>query len=99
MIHELDPQYKLPTRRHFTENLMPQLYSEVRTVVENNKNAQHIVLTTDAWTSRVCESYIVNVVTAHFLTNWVRHCFVLATRILEETHTGVNIGNDIMQEC
>ena len=100
MVHELDPQYKLPTRRHFTEKVMPQLYAEVRTVVENKiKNAQHIALTTDSWTSRACESYIA--VTAHFLTNWVPHSFVLATRILEESHTGVNIGNaltDIMQE-
>ena len=50
-----------------------------------------MALTTDGWTSRACQSYIT--ITAHFINqNWNLRNFVLQTRLLEQSHTGVNIG-------
>ncbi|XP_056022020.1 E3 SUMO-protein ligase ZBED1-like [Ostrea edulis] len=91
-VTELDPRYSLPTRKHFSDKIIPQLYCETKEKVLNDiKKADSIALTTDSWTSRMCQSYVT--ITVHFmLSDWDMQSYVLQTRHLDVSHTGVNIG-------
>ncbi len=71
LLSVLEPRYQLPSRPHFSQNVLPHLYSEVRAkLVEDLSDAKFIALTTDGWTSRVTQSFMT--ITAHDITdNWV----------------------------
>ncbi len=57
LLSVLEPRYQLPSRPHFSQNVLPHLYSEVRAkLVKDLSNAKFIALTTDGWTSRVTQS-------------------------------------------
>ncbi|XP_052799144.1 E3 SUMO-protein ligase ZBED1-like [Mya arenaria] len=92
LLSVMDPKYELPSRRYFTMNVIPEMYTSVRTNVELElKECESLAITTDGWTSRACQSYLT--VTAHGLdSNWKQHNYVLATRMLDVSHTGVNVG-------
>ncbi|KAL0202013.1 hypothetical protein M9458_000031 [Cirrhinus mrigala] len=87
LLSVLEPRYQLPSRPHFSQNVLPQLYSEVRAkLVEDLSNAKFIALTTDGWTSRATQSFMT--ITAHYITdNWVIKNPVLQTRAVYESHT------------
>ncbi|WAR31459.1 ZBED1-like protein [Mya arenaria] len=92
LLSVMDPKYELPSRRYFTMNVIPEMYTSVRTNVELElKECESLAITTDGWTSRACQSYLT--VTAHGLdSNWKQHNYVLATRMLNVSHTRVNVG-------
>lgn len=81
----------MPTRLHFNRRVIPDLYSDVKNdVVAAINGADSIALTTDGWTSRATESYVT--IMAHIMApNWEMTSFVLQTRPLYESHTGINI--------
>ena len=92
LVHELDPKYKLPGRIYFSSTVLPDLYQETRQYVEEAlQQACQVAITTDGWTSRATESYMT--VTAHCIDgDWKLQNFVLQTRQISESHTGVNIA-------
>ncbi|XP_033753063.1 zinc finger BED domain-containing protein 1-like [Pecten maximus] len=92
MVNTLEPKYKIPSRPHFSEKLIPQLYEETKLDVLNElANTSYVAITTDGWTSRAVESYIT--ITAHYLNkNWMLCSRVLQTRIIHESPTAVNVG-------
>ncbi len=89
-------RYQLPSRPHFSQNVLPHLYSEVRAkLVEDLINAKFIALTTDGWTSRATQSFMT--ITAHYITdNWVIKNPVLQTRAVYESHTSDHLS-EILQ--
>lgn len=89
----LDPRYNVPSRRHFSDKVIPGLYEEVKeNTVAKLQLANSVALTTDSWTSRACQSYVT--ITAHFTDQlWAIQSCVLQIRTLDVSHTGVNIGN------
>lgn len=92
MIDVLEPRYSVPTRQHFSEKIIPELYAETRRDIELAiAKADHIAITTDGWTSRATVSY--NTITGHFIdSSWSMRNPVLQTLPMYESHTGVNIG-------
>ncbi|XP_005113603.1 zinc finger BED domain-containing protein 1-like [Aplysia californica] len=93
-VEGLDPRYELPSRRTITRDLLPRKFKteedELKTVL---REARHVAITTDLWTSRQTESYIT--VTAHFLaphTSWKLQAAVLATQKVAVDHTAANIA-------
>ncbi len=59
LLSVLEPRYQLPSRPHFSLNVLPHLYSEVRAkLVEDLSNDKCIALTMDGWTSRVTQSFM-----------------------------------------
>jgi hypothetical protein len=65
-VYELEPRYRLPTRRALSRELIPTMYSPVKQSVMNTfSEAPAVALTTDAWTSVSNEAFIG--VTAHYL--------------------------------
>ena len=91
MVLSLDPRYRIPGRQHFSEIAVPKLYNDIKSkVIALMSKASRVALTTDGWTSRETMSYIT--ITCHLLVDWDMVNFVLQTRVIEESHTGENIG-------
>lgn len=92
MINTLEPNYTVPSRPHFSQTVMPELYRQVKAnVIEVLEKAESVAITTDGWTSRATQSYLT--ITAHVITaEWKMVSFVLQTRPLFETHSGTNIA-------
>ncbi|KAL3860924.1 hypothetical protein ACJMK2_007019 [Sinanodonta woodiana] len=66
LICTLEPCYIIPSRTHFTENVIPDLYLHTRQEVQSTKSeAESVAITTDGWTSRTTKSYIT--ITAHLI--------------------------------
>lgn len=91
MIRVLDPRYDLPSRTYFSETVIPNMYNERVGYVKSCLKESTIALTTDGWTSRSTQSYI-TVTCSHITKDWELKSFVLQTRELPESHTGVNIA-------
>ena len=89
----MDPQHSLPSRKHFSDRVISELYAETKNTVMNQlKGALSVSLTTDSWTSKATQSYMT--VTAPYESqDWKMHNHVLTTRMLSEAHTGENLGN------
>ncbi|KAL0151535.1 hypothetical protein M9458_053187 [Cirrhinus mrigala] len=92
MIHTLEPHYIIPSRKFFSETVVPTLYNNIKSEVINSLGrSRRVALTCDAWTSRATESYVT--VTAHHITDdWSLLSHVLQTRAMYESHTGANVA-------
>ncbi|XP_041834229.1 E3 SUMO-protein ligase ZBED1-like [Melanotaenia boesemani] len=92
MIRTLEPKYSIPSRPHFSQMVMPELYRQVKAhVVAVLGEATNVAITTDRWTSRATQSYVT--ITAHVITaEWEMVSFVLQTHPLFEKHSGSNIA-------
>jgi hypothetical protein len=67
VIAAAEPRYVMPSRKTFSEDVIPKLYSDTVTKVRPDVNsAVSLTVTTDAWTSRANQAYLSY--TAHFLT-------------------------------
>ena len=55
-----------------------------------------MAITTDGWTSRATESYV-TITSCHISEEWCLKNYVLQTRSLPVSHTGINIANVIKQ--
>ncbi len=97
MLKVLEPRYDIPSRTHFSEKIVPDLYEqEKKKVVDELSRASSVALTTDGWTSRGTESYVT--ITAHFITaDWEMRSPVLQTRPLYESHTGTHLAQVLTQ--
>lgn len=59
MLNVLEPRYDIPSRTHFSEKIVPELYEqEKKKVVDELAVAPSVALTTDGWTSRGTVSYM-----------------------------------------
>ncbi|XP_062573350.1 E3 SUMO-protein ligase ZBED1-like [Saccostrea cucullata] len=59
MIACLDNRYQVPSRKTFSEVVIPKMYSDVKVqVLSSLLEAEQVALTTDGWSSRATESYI-----------------------------------------
>ena len=68
LIHTLDPKYNLPSRKYFTKQEIPRMYSEIKEVVQGKMSgAKYFAATTDLWTS--CSSHPYLSYTVHFIDN------------------------------
>ena len=97
MLLKLNPRYQTPSRRHFTDYEIPQLYSHVKDniVAESLKEVNFFAATTDLWSSDSCHPYLT--LSVHFIsTNWdLIKSFYLDTAALYEDHTGRNIADAV----
>ncbi|KAK6168330.1 hypothetical protein SNE40_020888 [Patella caerulea] len=87
----LEPNYVLPSRQHFSEKKIPELYEEVKRKVLYDINNKQLSLTTDGWTSRATESYV-TITSCHIDENWEIKNYVLQTRSMPQSHTGSNLA-------
>lgn len=90
------PGYKLPTRKYFSNTLLPALYEETKTNLKTDLETQalSVCLAVDSWTSPTNDSY--NAFTAHYINDE----FELKGLLLEcyefkESHTFQNLANEM----
>ena len=68
MLKALETQYNVPSRKYFSNTVIPALYEETqRGIVKELSEAAYVALTTDGWTSRATESFLT--VTVHHITS------------------------------
>ena len=90
LIHTLDPKYNLLSRKYFTKQEIPRLYTEIKEMVKSKMNgAKYFAATTDLWTS--CNNHPYLSFTVHFIDDdWLLQSFCLDTVPLFEDHTEQN---------
>ena len=89
LIAHLEPHYLIPSRKYFTQDALPKLYSEVRGMIANELDqAMFISFTSDLWTcSKSNESFIS--LTGHWLDEDFNYkSAMLNARHFPGRHTG-----------
>ncbi|XP_056102446.1 E3 SUMO-protein ligase ZBED1-like [Rhinichthys klamathensis goyatoka] len=96
MLNVIEPRYTIPSRAHFSQTVIPDLYQKTKAQIENQlAKATAVALTTDGWTSRATQSYLT--VTAHYITaEWELKSHVLQTRPLD-SHTSEDLAKGITE--
>lgn len=100
LIHLLNPNYIVPTRKTISNSLIPALYYKTFEIVKCRlKRAHAVCLTVDSWTSRAQDSFFS--VTAHYIVEDTTRTF-LASDLLtctsySDRHTSENIQNKLRQ--
>ena len=75
-------RYSIPSRQHFSENIIPDLYTMVSTQVEQVLKGSYVAITTDGWTSRETQSYV-TITSSHIGENWNLKNYVLQVKVCE----------------
>lgn len=87
----LDPKYHLPSRFIVSTKLLPKLYAKEKVkVYEMIKNASHVAITTDMWTS--INNQGICAITCHFYANRKLQSALLEAVVCEGNHTADNIA-------
>ena len=91
-VNKLNPDYQVPSKKTVTK-YVTLAYEECKQLLRAAISGKDVALTTDLWTSHQ-RSYIT--VTAHYLTtDWQLKVNVLATRPIDDRHTGQNIAKHL----
>lgn len=92
LMKKVKPKYKLPSRKYFSETIIPQIYNETKNEISKGLvSASAISITTDMWTnSNNVQSFLSY--TAHWLDKLytVKHA-VLQMKHFPKQHTAENI--------
>jgi hypothetical protein len=92
-----EPRYLMPSRKTFSTELIPQLFSKTVDVVKSDVHtAVSLAITTDGWTSKANNSYISY--TAHFLNEQFEpRNYCLNIENVDDSHTAQNLANSLSQ--
>jgi len=98
LIRVLEPRYTIPSRQHFSDNLIPKIYNATKLkLIDELADVEFVSITSDGWTSRSTQSY--ETVTCHYINkDWELQNKVLQTRIMTESHTGEHIAA-MLENC
>ena len=98
LLKVLEPRYNIPSRKYFTDTVIPKICDDVKcTVVKEIANASHISLTTDIWSTDLNSCSLLSL-TAHWLTpQFERKSAMLHAQPFDGSHTGEAICTSINQ--
>jgi hypothetical protein len=99
LMAHLAPNYNIPSRRYFSDNVIPELYEEVRLAVQTALQQDDVQrsFTTDMWTSSVTNFSFLSL-TGHWLTkDYERKSVVLGIQRFEGRHTATNIKDALLE--
>ena len=93
LIQQLEPRYKLPSRRYITQSVIPHISTGMTMVVRRMiTDVDYISLTTDIWSTEISNDSLLSL-TAHWITNdFEKRSCILNARPLVESHTGEYIS-------
>lgn len=96
-VNNILPQYEIPSRKYFSENVIPDIYNKV---VNNIKSrlapVNHISFTTDMWTCQTNKTCFLSC-TAHWLEeSYMLGHAVLDMKVFPESHTAENITKSLL---
>ena len=82
----LEPRYELPTRRTLGRTILPQVYADTKIkILQNLEQTNYVTITTDIWSNLNTQSFLT--VTSHYILQNNLYSNVLATIVLDESHT------------
>ena len=94
LLQVLDPHYHIPSRKHFSEVVIPKIYQEMK-VKACIDPIPFLAFTTDCWTSRAIDSFIS--LTAHYIDEkFQRQLLVLDTFSFSERNTAQNLLSKLL---
>ena len=69
LLEQFNPRFKVPTKNYFRDNLLPQVFEEVKAQVklELGESIERHAITTDGWTSQDTVDYVTT--TVHFVNS------------------------------
>ena len=79
LIKVLEPKYNIPARQHFSDKVIPELYTKVSSQLKLELKGNYVAITTDGWTSRATESYV-TITSSHIDENWNIKNYVLQVK-------------------
>lgn len=96
LIAKLCPNYKIPSRKYFTENIIPDIFTKVKTKIQASLDEiSNISLTTDIWTANTNNAPFLSL-TGHWLSNDFEQCrAVLRVIPFPGSHTGQRISEQL----
>jgi hypothetical protein len=95
LIAHLQPRYMLPSRRYFSDTMLPQVYDNIKALVESElsePDGKYVSFTSDIWTSSKSKETFISL-SGH----WIKQNFTHIDAVLHGTHfpgshTGANIA-------
>ena len=92
LMNYVRPKFRIPSRSHFTESVMPNVYKHIKSTVKYIlSTATALSLTTDGWRALNKDEFIS--LTAHCVyPNFEQQVLVLHTKPFHDSHTAVNIN-------
>uniref|UniRef100_A0A914W385 BED-type domain-containing protein n=1 Tax=Plectus sambesii TaxID=2011161 RepID=A0A914W385_9BILA len=93
LMHELVPEYNIPSRPHFSHTLIPELVEKVKNMVMADVSmAEAISLTTDAWSGMTNGISLISL-----MAHWLDQKFecqnvILAASSFDQSHTADHIA-------
>jgi len=96
----LEPHYQCPSRKYFTETIIPNIYSgmkeEVVRLINSHDGESYLSFTMDAWSSSVNDTALLSL-TAHWIdSQFKRVSAVMNAQCLTEAHTGEYIAAQVL---
>jgi len=94
LLHNLEPGYKLPSRKHVTKMIQKKHESVIeKPQTKINKEAKSISLTTDIWSSIATEEAYITIAAHYVSPEWQLLSCILETPGMPEQHTCQNIAD------
>lgn len=96
LIAKLCPNYSIPSRKYFTEKIIPDIFTKVKTKIQSSLDEiSSISLTTDIWTATTNNAPFLSL-TGHWFSNDFEQCrAVLRVVPFPGTHTGARISEEL----
>ena len=96
LIEKLCPNYSIPSKKYFTEKIIPDMFTKVKTKIQSSLDEiSSISLTTDIWTASTNNAPFLSL-TGHWLSNDFEQCrAVLRVVPFPGTHTGPRISEEL----
>jgi len=93
----MDPRYVLPSRKYFTEKVIPEMYDTVMASVQADiDKAKFVSFTTDTWTAQTTTTSFMNL-TAHWIDDsFARKSAILHCEKFDGQHTGGRLAEAIL---
>jgi hypothetical protein len=95
LMAHLQPHYMLPSQRYFADKMLPEVYKEIRTIVQDElaqPDGDYISFTSDIWTCSVSKETFISL-SGHWVKKDFKHVnAVLCGSHFPGSHTGINIS-------
>jgi len=92
LMAHMQPKYCLPSRRYFSETMLPHMYEENRAkAFALISKAESLSFTSDIWTSGTSSESFVSLSSHWIDQNFTRRSLVLNAKHFPRSHTGQNI--------
>ena len=92
LLQMIEPKYKVPSRKYFTENVLPKIKENIDTkLAQLLKDVEFLSLTTDIWSTSLSNESLISM-TPHWIGDeFKRMSAVLHAQKIEGSHTGAAI--------